>query len=49
MLNCGDQFGCSARAGADLAHDPPVLQLGVDPFTGAALAGVGGVDLLLGS
>src|SRR3954470_17871637 len=39
-LNRVDQ-GCRAgRAAADLAEDPPVLQLGVGPLTRAALTGM---------
>jgi hypothetical protein len=34
-------------AGADLAHDPSVLQIGVGAFTGSALTGAGGVDRLV--
>ena len=30
-----------------LAQDPPALELGIGPLTRAALASVGGVDLLL--
>src|SRR5690349_12384333 len=42
-----DQAGGSTRAAADLAQDPPALELGVSPLAGAALTGVRGVDLAL--
>jgi hypothetical protein len=42
-----DELCGVVRAGADLAQDPPVLQLRVDPLAGTALAGVRAIDLLL--
>jgi hypothetical protein len=42
-----DQVGRSVRAAADLAQDAPGVELGVAPFAGTALSGVGGVDLAL--
>jgi hypothetical protein len=42
-----DEVGGSVGAAADLAEDPPGLELGVGSLTGSALTGVGGVHLSL--
>jgi hypothetical protein len=42
-----DEGGCAAGAGADLAEDLPVLDLGVGLLARSVLLGVGGVDVLL--
>jgi hypothetical protein len=42
-----DGLGGPGRAGANPAKDVPALELGVGTLAGPALAGVGGVDVLM--